>query len=176
MPHETAGTGRSKQNPSSQSSRADSRSFRQHRVDTRRRNQPYLGPVGQIRSRHQKGVHVVLMAADSGRRRKLNLLAKLRCAKVQPIFPAPQACRAPHHQAAPPNSKSQPFATDGPQRRIYVPASTTNPKYPAAAKRRAARKARKPTTHDCNIARNVIRSRLGRFHNIAGLIPTKQSS
>jgi len=97
--------------------------------------------------------------------------ASSACAKVQPIFPPASSVERRHHQAAPPEQqKPTGLRPICPQPTgIYVPAR--RPGIPRLCQRSRRRKAVKPTTHDCNIARNVTRSRLGRSTISQVLIP-----
>jgi len=121
------------------------RSFRAPRRHARRNPFHSLGPVGQFVS-HQSGVHVDIMAADSGRRRNNCRQAPLR--ESSSDLPAPRKAVERRIIKPPPTETAKPpLRTDAPQPTYLCLQPTTE--YPASPSASAARKARKPTPNDC---------------------------
>jgi len=162
MPHGNGPTGRS--------AKSFSHTARQpvvfaHRVDTAPKPSISLGRVGQSRSRHQRAVHVHIMAADqvvAG-----NIAASFRCAKFsRSSRPAKLVDAASSKPPPTETAKANRLRPDAPSRRIMFSTTTDTPPLPTP---RAARKARKPHHHDATSHENVTAQGWA-IHNIAGLI------
>ena len=122
-----------------------------HRVDTRGETIHIFGPVGQFDLAIRVAVHVDIMATDQVVD-EINC-RKLRCAKVQPIFP-PRKLVERHIIKPPPTETAKAtVATRCPPTDVSM--FQHDNRIPRLCQAQRRRKARKPTTHDCNIARNV---------------------